>query len=102
MARIICLANSYKHGGRCIAGIDQDTGKWIRPVPDSKGGAVTSAMRLIDGKEPQILEIIEIPIVDSHALTGVALTVSGFACPATSLLETAITPVFTGGELSLN
>lgn len=62
MARIICLANSYKHGGRCIAGIDQDTGKWIRPVPDSKSGAVTSAMRLIDGKEPKILDIIEIPI----------------------------------------
>jgi hypothetical protein len=64
MARIICLANSYKHGGRCIAGIDQDTGKWIRPVPDSKNGAVTSAMRLINGKEPQVLDIIEIPLED--------------------------------------
>jgi hypothetical protein len=41
-------------------------------------------------------------MLDSHALTGVALTVSGFTCPATALLETAITPVFTGGELSLN
>ncbi len=65
MAKIICLANSYKHGGRCIAGIDQDTGKWIRPVPDSNSGAVTSAMRLIDGKEPQILDVIEIPLLDS-------------------------------------
>lgn len=65
MARIICLANSFKHGGRCIAGIDIDTQKWIRPVPDGNGDAVTSAMRLIDGKEPQILDIIDIPILDS-------------------------------------
>lgn len=66
MARIICLANSYKGGGeRCVAGIDPDTGKWIRPVPNSKSKAITSAMRLIDGKEPQILDIIEIPLEDS-------------------------------------
>ncbi len=62
MARIICLANSYKHGGRCIAGIDQNTGKWVRPVPDNKNGAVTSTTRHINGKEPQILDIIEIPL----------------------------------------
>ena len=31
-----------------------------------------------------------------------ALAVSGFACPATPLLETAITPAFTGGELPRN
>lgn len=65
MATIICLANSYKHGGRCIAGIDQDTGKWIRPMPDSTCGAVTSPMRFINGKEPEILDIIEIPLEDS-------------------------------------
>ena len=40
--------------------------------------------------------------VDPHAFTGVALTVSGFACPTTALLETALTPAFTGGELSRN
>jgi len=32
----------------------------------------------------------------------VALTVSGFACPATALLDTALTPAFTGGELPRN
>jgi len=64
MARIICLANSYKHGGRCIAGIDADTGKWVRPVPDSKSRAITSDMRLINGREPQILDVIELPLED--------------------------------------
>jgi transposase-like protein len=41
-------------------------------------------------------------LVDSHAFTGVALTISGFVCPATPLLETALTPTFTGGELPRN
>ena len=40
--------------------------------------------------------------VDSHVFTDVALTVSGFACPAIPLLETALTPTFTGGELTLD
>jgi hypothetical protein len=40
--------------------------------------------------------------VDSHVFTDAALTVSGFACPATPLLETALTPAFTGGELTLD
>jgi hypothetical protein len=63
MAKIICLTNSYKGGGqRCIAGIDSDTRIWIRPVPDNRNRAVTSAMRLIYGKEPQVLDILEIPL----------------------------------------
>jgi len=37
-----------------------------------------------------------------QALTDVALTVSGFACAATALLDTALTPAFTGGELTLD
>jgi len=65
MAKIICLANSYKGGGeRCIAGINPDTRMWIRPVPDNKNRAITSAMRLVDGKEPKVLDILEIPLED--------------------------------------
>lgn len=65
MARIICLANSYKGGGeRCIAGIDPDTGRWVRPVPNTKSKAIPSALRCINGKEPEILDIIEIPLED--------------------------------------
>jgi hypothetical protein len=66
MAKIICLANSYKGGGeRCIAGIEPDTGNWIRPVSDIKDGAITPNMRLINGREPQALDIIEIPLENS-------------------------------------
>jgi hypothetical protein len=31
--QLICLANSWRPGGRCLAGIDPSTGAWIRPVP---------------------------------------------------------------------
>lgn len=35
---ILCLANSKKHGQRCLAGVRLDTGGWIRPVSNNKGG----------------------------------------------------------------
>jgi len=63
MARIICLANSYKGGGkRCIAGIDMETRKWVRPF-NNKGyeGAIGNE-RLIKGNEPRVLDILDIPI----------------------------------------
>lgn len=33
----LCLANSTREGGHCVAGIDLDSGKWIRPVGPSDG-----------------------------------------------------------------
>lgn len=63
--QIICLSNSKKLGERCIAGIDIHTGRWIRPVYDSEDGSVPRATRLIEGKEPKLLDIIEIPLAVS-------------------------------------
>jgi hypothetical protein len=59
--RIICLANSYKHNGRCIAGISE-AGRWVRPVSSSNKRAINKETRMIDGSEPQILDILEIPL----------------------------------------
>jgi hypothetical protein len=59
--RFICLANSNKHGGRCIAGVDE-AGNWIRPVSSSPKRAVNKDMRTIDGDEPQIMDILEVPL----------------------------------------
>lgn len=64
MARIICLANSTRPGGRCIAGIDIDTEKWVRPVSRSIKRAITLDMRNIEGEEPEILDVIDIPLED--------------------------------------
>lgn len=52
MAEIIILANSFRPGGYCIAGIDIRTGEWIRPVSRDTDRAipvsVAEKVRLID------------------------------------------------------
>ncbi len=69
---IVCLANSYKHGGRCIAGIDIDSGKWIRLHGNSPDGALCACeYALDDGTEPRLLDLIEVVLhyaipSDSH------------------------------------
>jgi hypothetical protein len=65
MTEIICLANSWKHGDRCIAGIDRATGNWIRPISDLDDGRIPNTMRLINGKEPALLNILDIPLTDA-------------------------------------
>ena len=61
-ARIICLANSWKRGARCIAGIDLSTGRWVRPVTDSADGGVPDHIRKLRKGEPAILDILDIPL----------------------------------------
>jgi hypothetical protein len=65
MARIICLANSQKHGERCIAGIETSTGKWIRPVSNLDDGRVPRNVYLVNGEEPKLLDILEIPLSET-------------------------------------
>jgi hypothetical protein len=62
MAQIICLANSFKGGGRCIAGIDIDTGEWVRPFNPRGDEGALGRERLIKGDEPRILDVLDIPI----------------------------------------
>jgi hypothetical protein len=61
--KIVCLANSYKHGGRCIAGIDIDDGQWIRLHGNSTDGALCACeYTLDDGSEPRLLDVIQIEL----------------------------------------
>ena len=61
---IICLANSWKLGGRCIAGkvvTSQGFGEWVRPIGTAKEGAVSYEDRHYDsGADPALLDVIEI------------------------------------------
>ena len=60
---IVCLANSIKHGERCIAGIDRQTKEWVRPVSGRSDGAVTEAERqYFEGREPQLLDRMSVPL----------------------------------------
>ncbi|CAH2606306.1 conserved protein of unknown function (plasmid) [Rhodovastum atsumiense] len=61
---IICLANSWKLGARCIAGkvvTPQGFGEWIRPIGTADHGAVSYQDRHYDGgADPALLDVIEI------------------------------------------
>jgi hypothetical protein len=56
--RIVCLANSWRPGGRCVAGIDLETGRWVRPVPRG-GGAVLEGRTMIAGAFLKPLDVFE-------------------------------------------
>lgn len=62
--RFICLANSRKLNGRCVAGIEVVDGKpagWFRPVSDHGHGEVSEAdRRYKDGSDPALRDIIEV------------------------------------------
>ncbi|MEA3351567.1 MAG: hypothetical protein U9Q82_13180 [Chloroflexota bacterium] len=57
--RVVILANSFKVGKRCIAGIDVRNGEWIRPVSPPAGGAVAWNLRTIGGREPELRDVVE-------------------------------------------
>jgi hypothetical protein len=66
--QLICLANSWRPGGRCIAGIDCETGKWIRPVPpdtdaihEAHCAAGATALALLDIFEVELEAPMETP-----------------------------------------
>lgn len=63
---IICLANSIKeHPCRCVAGVDIDTGEWIRPVSKRELGELThSHFITAEGHEPTPLDIIRIYLME--------------------------------------
>jgi len=59
---LLLLANSKKMGGRCIAGIDVETGNWIRPVPDNHLRAVPNFMTEIAGNNLIPGDLIQIDV----------------------------------------
>ena len=61
--RIVCLANSYKHEHRCVAGISLLTKKWIRLVGKKVPGCLTvRETSYADGKPAALLDVFEVEL----------------------------------------
>lgn len=61
---IVCLANSKKHGGRCIAGkeaLATEWGPWVRPVSARKSNELYWSERLFpNNEEPKLLDVVTV------------------------------------------
>ena len=67
--RIVCLANSRKLRGRCIAGkeLAGKTPGWIRPISAAEHGEVSEYERQYsDGSDPRLLDVMEVPLLEAR------------------------------------
>jgi hypothetical protein len=62
---LVLLANSCKHGGRCVAGKEVLNGKvggWIRPTSHHANGELyVRDQQLAGGGQPAVLDVVEVP-----------------------------------------
>ena len=64
---IVCLANSRKSSGRCIAGKCTDDNSWFRPISNRAGHEISEVdRRYSDGQTAQLLDVIGIPCIEER------------------------------------
>jgi hypothetical protein len=68
---LLCLANSRKTSGRCIAGkIIQDgqVGAWVRPISNRATSELSEEERRFEnGRDPSVLDIVQVEMLGASA-----------------------------------
>jgi len=69
---LICLANSNKVGGRCVAGLRADGNGWLRPVASDTdhGQLYARHYRFDDKPEPDVLDLIRVDLAEPRPVPG--------------------------------
>ena len=65
--RLIIMTESSKFSGKCVAGIDVETGKWVRLVSDDEethGAIANRDLYYQDGGKCEVLDIVDVPILE--------------------------------------
>lgn len=64
---IVCLANSVKYRGACVAGrevLAGGFGGWVRPISGRPAGELTPAEMRYEGRGlPRLLDVMEVPLL---------------------------------------
>jgi hypothetical protein len=83
----LCLANSTKHGGRCVAGIRLVEGGWVRPISSQPDGTLSLAQTSVGGEPLKLLDLVHAdvgaPCPQPHQPENVVLSKGGFTRTAT-------------------
>ena len=92
--RILCLANSIREGGRCVAGIDYATCRWVRPVLLG-GGPIPVERTLVGKRHVEPGDVVEIEMDETptpmpyqrenHVLYGRPWRIVGYCAAADCL-----------------
>jgi hypothetical protein len=72
LVELICLANSTKMLGRCIAGLRMDGKGWVRPIASDTdhGQLYLRHFKLDDGAEPRTLDVIRVDLARAEPAPG--------------------------------
>lgn len=62
--RIVLLTKSKKNHGYCVAGIDIETGQWVRLMKEGEPSVSAEDIRYPDGKDAEVLDCVQINIIE--------------------------------------
>ena len=60
--RMLVLANSFKNRGRCLAGLNVETGMWVRPVPNTLSRSIDNELTIFSERFIRPGDLIDVEV----------------------------------------